>query len=108
MLNEKIVDFIREMKNKIITTHISDYDFINERHWLPGEGKLNWKEILDALKEINYSGVWMYEIRFECPKTIFRNRELNCSDFYKNAKELFEYKTPTIFSVPKENLGMWE
>ncbi len=108
LLNEDVVDFINALKGKIITTHISDYDFINERHWLPGEGKLNWRRILDALRNIDYKGVWLYEIRFTCPNTIIRDRDLNCFDFVKNANEIFENRKITVFSSPKPNLGMWE
>lgn len=108
MLTEDPCDFIRALGGKIITTHISDYDFINERHWLPGEGKLDWQAVLGAFKEINYSGVWLYEVGFGCPKTIYRERRLTCEDFVNNANEIFENKPISVFSKPKENLGMWE
>ena len=32
------------------------YDFINEKHWLPLEGKNDWETILSALEEIGYAG----------------------------------------------------
>ena len=108
MLMENPADLIRNVGKRIITTHISDYDFINERHWLPGEGKINWNEIVAALKEVNYNGVWLYEIGFKCPKTIIRDRDLVCDDFTRNAKEIFMGKDITVFSRHKENLGMWE
>ena len=98
---------MEKLADKIVTVHISDYDFINERHWLPGEGKLNWQAILNALKEIGYRGVWLYEIGFSCPHTILRDRDLTCDDFAKNAAELFANKNITIFASHKENLGMW-
>ncbi len=108
LLSENPVDFIHKLGDKIITVHISDYDFINERHWLPGEGKLDWQAVLQAFKDIGYNGIWLYEIGFACPKTIIRNRDLTCEDFVRNAHELFENKEITIFSKHKENLGMWE
>lgn len=108
LLGENLVEFIHKMGKKIITTHISDYDFVNERHWLPGEGKLNWNDVLNALRDIEYDGVWMYEIGFSCPKTIIRDRRLNCDDFVKNAEEIFEERNITVFSQHKEKLGMWE
>ena len=108
LLTEDPEAFVRAVGSKIITTHVSDFDFINERHWLPGEGKLDWQKLINVLKEVGYSGVWMYEIGFDCPKTIFRDRPLNCFDFVENAKALFEGKVPKIFSRPKPNLGMWE
>lgn len=108
LLTEDAVDFIDTLGDKIVTTHISDYDFVNERHWLPGEGKLNWQAILEALKRANYNGPWLYEIDFECPNTIIRERPLTCEDFAKNAREVFENKPITIISKPKPNLGYWD
>jgi len=108
LLGEENPDFIRKVGSKIITTHISDYDFINERHWLPGEGKNDWPAIIEALKEVGYSGPWLYEIVLSCPKTLYRDRDLTMFDFALNAKELFDGKKPTVFSKTKENLGMWE
>lgn len=108
LLSEDPIKFIKKIGSKIITTHISDYDFINERHWLPGEGKLDWQAILGALKEIGYSGPWMYEIKLECPNTIIRDRDLTAEDFVRNANEIFENKPITVISTPKPNLGMWD
>ena len=98
LLTEDAADFIRTIGKKIITTHISDYDFINERHWLPGEGQLDWQRILQAFNDINYDGVWLYELGFACPKTLIRERDLTCGDFARNAKEIFENSKITIFS----------
>ncbi len=108
LLSQDIIEFIKDVGSKIVTLHVSDYDYMNERHWLPGEGQINWAEVLKALEEIKYDGVWMYEIGRECPKTILRDRDLTYDDFSRNAKELFEGKPFTVFSTHKENLGMWE
>ncbi len=108
LLGESNIDFIKAVGDKIVTLHVSDYDFINERHWLPGEGKNDWQGILNALKEINYSGIWLYEINMGCPNTIIRPRRLTTEDFKRNAAEVFENKEITVISTPKENLGFWE
>ena len=105
LLIESHKDFIKAVGNRIVTTHISDYDFINERHWLPGEGKTDWQSLIKDLNDSGYNGVWMYEIGFKCPANIIRNRDLTCEDFANNARELFEGKKPTIFSEPKPGLG---
>ena len=80
------------MGDKIITTHISDYDFVDEKHWLPGEGKINWQELYKALLDIGYKGPWLYELGFKAPNTISRERDLTCEDFANNAKEIFDGK----------------
>ncbi len=102
--------FIRKLADKIITVHVSDFDFINERHWLPGEGKLEWNTIYGALCEIGYAGPWLYEIGLKCPKTIYRERDLTYADFYENAQTIFAGKQPQKpdFTTYKENVGMWE
>lgn len=62
LLNENISDFVKNVGKDIITLHASDYDFIDERHWLPCEGKINWSELIAALRQCGYNGVWMYEV----------------------------------------------
>ncbi len=56
LLGEDIVDFIHRVGDKIVTIHASDYDFINERHWLPGEVKIDWITLISVLEEVGYSG----------------------------------------------------
>ena len=106
LTEEKTTDFIKNVGNKIISTHISDYDFVNERHWLPGEGDIDWLQLSNALKEINYSGVWLYELGLNPPKTIVR-RVLKYEDLYNNAFEILNDKTPTPIGKRIENLGFW-
>lgn len=108
LLKDDNISFMKKLADKIITVHISDYDFINERHWLPGEGKLDWIKMLETFKEIGYSGIWLYEIGLKCPKTIIRDRDLTFDDFYNNAASIFAGEAPQVFSTHKENLGMWE
>ncbi len=105
---QKPEEAIIALGSKIVTLHVSDFDFVNERHWLPGEGEIDWAKVIAALEEINYGGVWMYEIGFKCPKTILRDRSLIPSDFKRNSEEILKGLKPTVFSKQKPNLGMWE
>lgn len=108
LLIEDNLRFAELLAGKIITLHVSDYDFINERHWLPGEGKNNWPALYEAIQNSGYDGVWMYEIGLACPKTIYRGRDLAFADFTRNAQEIFTGAPLTVLSRPKANLGMWE
>ena len=108
IFRESEVDFIRKIGKKIATTHISDRDEINERHWWPGEGILDWVAILDALDEVGYEGDWIYECGLGPKPTILRDRMLTFADMYKNAQEVFARQTPTRYSKPKPGVGMWE
>ena len=101
LLGENPLDYIRAIGNRIVTVHVSDYDFINERHWLPGEGKNDWNGILKILSDVGYDGIWMYEIDFQCPDTIVRDRDLTCEDFVRNARELFSGEALTVIGRAK-------
>ena len=61
-LKDDNVEFVRALGSRIIALHVSDYDFINERHRMPFDGKNDWKGIMNALKEAGYSGTWNYEV----------------------------------------------
>ena len=100
LLYDDNVEFIKALGEKIITVHVSDYDFTNERHWLPGEGKNPWDAIYNGLKEVGYNGVWMYELRLEAPKTILRPRDLTFEDIYNNAQTIFRGEAPLPLGVP--------
>ena len=106
LLNENNVAFIKKVGEKIITLHVSDFDFENERHWLCGEGDIDWDSLYKALVEVNYTGVWMYEVPFNATPTINR-RQLTYNDYYNNAMEIFNDEKPKPIGKRKENLGLW-
>lgn len=100
LLGEDIPTFMRAVGAKIQTVHISDYDFIDERHWLPGEGKIDWKTVMQTFDEIGYQNPFIYEVGFNELKTISRPRPLTAADFAQNAKELHENLTLTVLGTP--------
>ena len=63
LLMQDNVEFVRAVGSKIIALHVSDYDFIDERHVIPFEGKNDWKNIIAALEEAGYPGDWTYELK---------------------------------------------
>lgn len=104
LLKQDFCEYLDEVGDTIITLHVSDYDFKDERHWLPYEGKIDWQKMLEKLKELNYSGVWLYEIDLNAPWTINRSRRLELNDFVNNAKSVFAGEKPSYLGTPKENL----
>ncbi len=59
---ESSVDIIKRFADKIVTLHVSDYMGNDECHLLPLEGIVDWKGVINALKEANYSGAFLYEV----------------------------------------------
>lgn len=89
-------EFVREIGDKIISLHVSDYDGLDEKHWFPGEGIINWVSLMDAFDEIGYTGPILYELGYGMPEPckrphlfdIQRDRLLTPEDFVRNHKEL--------------------
>lgn len=95
LLTESNLNFIQALGDKIVTVHVSDYDFVDEKHWLPGEGGVDWHALYSALTAAGYRGVWLYELGLKSPKTLTRSRNLTFADFARNASEIFEGKELT-------------
>jgi sugar phosphate isomerase/epimerase len=55
------LDFVRKVGYRIASIHVSDYDGVNECHWIPGDGIIPWGELVHHIKSKGYKGVFMYE-----------------------------------------------
>lgn len=77
-LIEDNCDYIRAVGDKIVTLHVSDYDFVDEKHWIPGEGKNDWEGIIRTLEEVDYKGRFLYET----------GGAAKCREIYANYKSL--------------------
>lgn len=74
-------DFLAAIdKSKIKTVHISDYDFANERHLLPGLGKIDWVPLWKGIRDNGYKGVMMFECYGE-PDELAHARDLLTGKF---------------------------
>jgi sugar phosphate isomerase/epimerase len=62
LLTDKAEHFIAGLGSRIVTLHVSDYDRIDEKHWLPGRGVNDWNVIIGALERVGYGGPWMFEV----------------------------------------------
>lgn len=87
-------EFIEKLGDRIITLHISDYDFKDEKHWLPGEGDIHWQSLYQGLVKIGYDGMWLYELGQTPPRHLHRDRNLTFSDYVDNAKTIFAGDIP--------------
>ena len=61
LLREDHVEFIQKVGKYIVTTHISDYDFVDERHLFPMQGQINWRKLQSALELVDFKGPFLYE-----------------------------------------------
>jgi len=65
LLTEDNIEFLKTAGQYVITTHLSDYDGVDEKHWYPGRGINDWRRIVKVLEEKGYTGPWVFETGFQ-------------------------------------------
>ncbi len=53
--------FVQRAGKYILTMHVSDNDGEKERHFLPGDGVLDWKEIFALMDSVGFDGTMICE-----------------------------------------------
>lgn len=62
LLYQSHADYLNAVaKGKIKTVHLSDYDFADERHLVPGKGLIDNKALWQGIKDNGYDGIMMFE-----------------------------------------------
>jgi sugar phosphate isomerase/epimerase len=54
-------EVVRSLGRRLFALHCSDYDGVDEKHWPPLRGVIDWAAFLSALEAIGYSGPIHYE-----------------------------------------------
>ena len=86
-LVEENVAFLKALTDaglEILSLHISDYDFVDERHRLPGDGINDWKGIMSVLEQVGYHGPLMYEV----PKQPKEREPITTAQLSENMRKL--------------------
>ena len=58
-------DETRLLGERLLSLHISDYDGVDECHFMPGTCAIDWPPFVKALRDIGYDGVFNYEMRLK-------------------------------------------
>ena len=104
LLEDTHENFMKLLGKRIVTLHISDYDFQNERHRIPGEGGIDWKSLMAMLKDAGYTGPWLYELSMQTPDSITRPRGLTVADVRANYDVLMSGNVPAPFGTVNKDV----
>lgn len=55
-------DEARIAGERLIALHMQDTDALEDRHWPPGLGNIDWRRFGAALTEIGFNGAWTFEV----------------------------------------------
>ena len=58
-------EVVRHFGARLFAVHCSDYDGIDEKHWPPFRGVVDWAAFLAALRSVNFSGPLLYEAKLD-------------------------------------------
>ena len=53
---------LKRWGERLMTTHVSDNDGLEDRHWLPGEGRIRWDRVKVNFPAETYEGCLMLEV----------------------------------------------
>lgn len=62
MLHENSLDLLKAYGSRLGATHISDNDGLKDRHWLPGNGNIDWNKIGCSFPTKTYKGYITLEV----------------------------------------------
>ena len=60
--NPSPADVIRILGPNVSALHLNDNDTLTDQHKIPMTGTINWRDVFDALDEVNYQGNYNMEL----------------------------------------------
>jgi len=60
-LREDPAAALGRVADRVLSFHISDNDGVEERHWLPFEGVIDWPAFMKAVRTAGYKGQFVFE-----------------------------------------------
>lgn len=57
-----VVDFVQKLGKHIGHTHLHDNHGFRDEHLVPGRGTIPWQAMIQALKAIDYNGIYLFEL----------------------------------------------
>lgn len=109
LFQETPKDFIERLGDKIITTHISDNDGVDERHRVPGEGTIDFVEAFQALDTVNLEIPLIFEVRSKSelhPEDILNGYQ-NMEKEYIGFVELRSQRI-LMYDISNMEIPVWE
>ncbi|MBU0477419.1 sugar phosphate isomerase/epimerase [bacterium] len=58
-------EIMNSCNDRVFALHVHDNDGQKDSHLMPGEGNINWEEVIKTLQDIGYDGVFMLEVSVE-------------------------------------------
>lgn len=61
VMGQDPAQMIRTLGSRVRALHVADNNGRQDQHYAPGQGKIDWNDVLGALKEVGYQGSFSFE-----------------------------------------------
>jgi sugar phosphate isomerase/epimerase len=85
---------VYRLGSKIIHCHVSDNDAVTNVHWRPGQGKIDWGQMLQALHDVGFDGVISVEL--EDVPGVSRGKRMVSAGGFANEDATQEFVDETV------------
>ncbi len=85
---------VYRLGKRIKHCHVSDNDAVTNVHWRPGMGKINWRHMFQALKDVGFDGV--VSIELEDVPGVSRGSNPGVPGVYRNPTATDEFVAETV------------
>ena len=65
-LQEELPDVVRVVGDRLVSLHVSDNDGHSEKHWLPGQGVIDYPSLIQSLGATRFDGLFVLEVNTWC------------------------------------------
>ena len=90
-LREKLTDVVHVVNDRLVSLHVSDNDGHSEKHWLPGQGVIDFPSLFNSLEAVNFDGMIVLEVSAWCEEPCILPE---LKRLYEFGKTLLETKSP--------------
>ena len=85
---EALPDSIRLLAPRIRAFHLSDYDGIDECHWYPMLGVIDWPAVMEAIRELPQDVILIFETHGFIHPPAWQQRTIDPACEFRNAERL--------------------
>lgn len=61
VMGQDPAQMIRTLGSRVRALHVADNNGRQDQHYAPGQGKIDWNDVMGALKEVGYQGSFSFE-----------------------------------------------
>ena len=81
----ELPEIVKQLSGRLRAMHLSDFDGVDETHWYPGQGVIDWEKLMAAIRSLENELLLIFEITpIQAPA--HQNRSVDCIYHFRLAE----------------------